>query len=508
MWTNKTLKGWYRLYTSNELFKIITEYKYISKTINGNLKSHRKYIPKKNGKLRPLGVPSKAWRIYNSAWAEFLQRLLYEKISINQHGFMKGRNAVTAWQEIIRNYRKGYKFFFEADLTSFFNKIEAEAYIDSLRAERIPETLISYLDRVNKSFPLIRNMEAGEGELTEGYFGKEKVLYRQGFPQGLSWSPILANMTTSWYFKKLNQNIKQVWFADDMIFMAKTLEELNEVVNLFNDPETSSYGIIPSMKIKKLKNGREQPATGDTPIFEFLGILWNRGQIYNEGKWIPWNRMNPLLIRKLAYNEYSDKPKTHTGNPVNKGSLITHVEYKHTFWKEILKIRHKFRQEWNLPLNTSQFENKIFDLTTFSSEANEWLLQRNQMTKWFRSGESARIEDKYNLETSKLYNHQEMEPIGKKITTVNKFVNKELEERQRFMTNYFKKWKWVWTNFRRKPDPELLEIMEPYKTEFLNSGGKEEDFLEYFVNKLQEETNYLEEPGNTSEEFYEVWNRG
>lgn len=149
----------------------------------------RKYIPKKNGGKRPLGIPSIEDKMVQQVVKTILENIYEQIFSNNSHGFRPNRSCHTALEHAKVNFQ-GATWFIEGDIKGFFDNINHDVLINLLR-KRIDD---------ERFLRLIRKF------LNAGYIEDWKFFNTYtGTPQGGIISPILANI----YLHELDEYMQQ-----------------------------------------------------------------------------------------------------------------------------------------------------------------------------------------------------------------------------------------------------------------------------------------------------------
>ena len=208
-------------------------------------------IPKPNGGVRLLGIPTVKDRVIQQAIAQVLTPMFDRKFSEYSYGFRPNRYAEMAILQALEFLNEGYDWIVDIDLERFFDTVNHDRLMN----------LVSRTVDDGDVISLIRKFLVSGVQIDEEY--KETVI---GTPQGGNLSPLLSNIMLNELDRELeNRGLRFVRYADDCMIMVKSEMAANRVMRSVTEFIEGKLGLI----VNSIKTKGTRP---NDSSMKFLGF--------------------------------------------------------------------------------------------------------------------------------------------------------------------------------------------------------------------------------------------
>ena len=218
----------------------------------------RKEIPKPDGGVRKLGIPTVTDRIIQQAIAQQLTTIYEPLFSEGSYGYRPKRSAQQAIQKVKEYAEKGYTQAVLIDLSKYFDTLNHELLMNLLRKhihdKRVTELIKKYLK---------------SGVMENGIHVKTE----EGSPQGGPLSPLLANVYLNEFDQEMaKRGVPVVRYADDIVVLARSQRAAERLL------ESSRRYLEGKLKLKMNREKSRVVSVYSIRNFKFLGFALGRGK--------------------------------------------------------------------------------------------------------------------------------------------------------------------------------------------------------------------------------------
>lgn len=339
-------------------------------------------IPKPDGGVRKLGVPTVIDRMIQQATVQILQPIFEKGFSESSYGFRPKRSAKQATKQALEYYKAGYVWVVDIDLAKYFDTVNHDILIGKVRETVKDEAVIRLIRKFLKS-----------GVMEDGLINPTT----EGTPQGGNLSPLLSNIYLTAFDRMLeSRGHKFVRYADDCNIYVKSRRAAERVM------EGSTKYLEGKLK---LRVNREKSQIGSPLKLKFLGFsLYKIGKttgIRPHGKSLKRfkDKIRELTSRKQArpVELILRRLKIYTTGWLGYYSIAdmkerikainewTRRRIRQIFWKQWKKIKTKHDNLVKLGIPNDKAWEWAYTRKAYWRIADSWILHRSLTNEYLAS---------------------------------------------------------------------------------------------------------------------------